>query len=546
MLRLVPLFKVIVVFLGSTHLTNSITTAQDSSRRRAPDPDKVHDPSTIVLEAGVYRSLCTGRGIKVLREDDKGNWLTEGRLFEQEELPGWHRELVPENQGHLWAPDVVKLEHTYFVYYSVSSFGKNTSAIGLAVGKTLDPNSQDWAWEDRGPVIVSRKTDRFNAIDPAIYHEPETGNLVMTFGSFWDGIFMIRLDPKTGLRPAENADQGPVHLAKTAEIEAPFLCKGPNRDYFLFVNWGRCCRGVASTYEIRVGRSKTLEGPYLDREGRDLRKEGGTLVLESHGRFIGPGHASILNRESGEWLVHHFYDGANRGRSRLRMLPLEWDALGWPVLAQSDTGSENLSVEMSVDISSTQGPLEPIWRFFGADEPNYAYMKDGKKLLGQLGQLRPNQVFFRTHNLMTTGPGAPALKWGSSNLYTEDANGDPIYDFKIVDLIFDTYRERGVRPYVQLGFMPKALSTKPEPYKHTWRPGMPYNDIYTGWAYPPKDYEKWGEVVYQWARHCVGRYGMEEVENLLQHSRRPWPGLQAREGQLQRGSSACNAGLPWG
>ena len=158
------------------------------------------------------------------------------------------------------------------------------------------------------------------------------------------------------------------------------------------------------------------------------------------------------------------------------------------------------------------GPLKPIWRFFGADEPNYAYMKDGKKLIADLGKLAPKRVYFRAHNLLDTGDGTPALKWGSTNAYTEDAKGNPIYDWTIVDRIFDTYLERGVKPYVQIGFMPKALSTKPEPYQHTWTPAAKYDEIYTGWAYPPKDYAKWGELVYQWAKHSVEKYGRAEVE----------------------------------
>jgi xylan 1,4-beta-xylosidase len=139
-------------------------------------------------------------------------------------------------------------------------------------------------------------------------------------------------------------------------------------------------------------------------------------------------------------------------------------------------------------------------------------MKDGRKLLAELGQLGPHQVYFRAHNLLTTGDGTPALKWGSTNAYTEDAQGKPIYDWRIIDRIFDTYKERGVRPYAQIGFMPQALSVKPEPYQHAWRPGLPYNDVYTGWAYPPKDYAKWAELVYQWVKHSVERYGRAEVE----------------------------------
>ncbi len=174
--------------------------------------------------------------------------------------------------------------------------------------------------------------------------------------------------------------------------------------------------------------------------------------------------------------------------------------------------ANTIPVRIDVHVEQDLGKLKEIYRFFGADEPNYAYMKDGRKLLKHLGELHDEGPYFRAHNLMTTGPGSMALKWGSSNMYREDAEGHPIYDWEIIDLIFDTYLENGVRPYVQMGFMPKALSIKPEPYMHEWRPGIRYDRIFTGWAYPPKDYEKWGELCYQWAKHCVERYGKEEVE----------------------------------
>ena len=169
-------------------------------------------------------------------------------------------------------------------------------------------------------------------------------------------------------------------------------------------------------------------------------------------------------------------------------------------------------VSIRVDAAKSTGPLKPIWRFFGADEPNYAYMPSGRKLIADQGKLAPKRVYFRAHNLLTTGDGTPALKWGSTNAYTEDANGKPVYDWTIVDRIFDTYLERGVKPYVQIGFMPKAMSIKPEPYQHMWTPTAKYDEIYTGWSYPPKDYAKWGELAYQWTKHCVEKYGRAEVE----------------------------------
>jgi len=170
-------------------------------------------------------------------------------------------------------------------------------------------------------------------------------------------------------------------------------------------------------------------------------------------------------------------------------------------------------VAIRVDADRRQGPLTPIWAFFGYDEPNYTYMKDGRKLLSELSALSPVPVFVRTHNLLTSGDGTPALKWGSTNAYTEDAAGRPKYDWAIVDRIFDTFIQRKMKPLVEIGFMPEALSTRPHPYKHDWAPGLDYGRIYTGWTYPPTDYGKWGELVYQWVRHSVARYGRAEVES---------------------------------
>lgn len=173
-----------------------------------------------------------------------------------------------------------------------------------------------------------------------------------------------------------------------------------------------------------------------------------------------------------------------------------------------------LPVAISVDAARVEGRLEPVWRFFGSDEPNYATMKDGRKLLAELGGLRPGEVYFRAHNLLNTGDGTPSFKWGSTNVYTEDSEGRPIYDWAVVDRIIDTYLARGVRPYLQIGFMPQALSSAPPgtPYQHSWRPGFAYRLIEGAWNAPPQDYAKWAELVYQWTRHNVERYGREEVE----------------------------------
>lgn len=184
--------------------------------------------------------------------------------------------------------------------------------------------------------------------------------------------------------------------------------------------------------------------------------------------------------------------------------------------------NDSFPVLIQVNASQPKGELHPIWRFFGADEPNYATMKNGKKLISELGllgatgvqpQAQPKPVYFRAHNLLTSGDGTAAFKWGSTGAYDEDSSGKPVYNWKILDEIFDTYHESHVKPYVEIGFMPKALSIKPEPYQHHWGPRNRYDEIFTGWAYPPKDYKKWGDLVFEWTKHCVEKYGRAEVES---------------------------------
>lgn len=175
--------------------------------------------------------------------------------------------------------------------------------------------------------------------------------------------------------------------------------------------------------------------------------------------------------------------------------------------------SQTNPITIRVDAAKSKGPMKPVWSWFGYDEPNYTTMKDGKKLLSELAALSPTTVFVRTHNLLTTGDGTAALKWGSTNAYTEDAAGKPRYDWTIVDRIFDTLLERRMKPLVEIGFMPEALSVKPQPYRHEWAVDKTYNTIFTGWAYPPRDYAKWAELIHQWVRHSVEKYGRAEVES---------------------------------
>jgi xylan 1,4-beta-xylosidase len=184
-----------------------------------------------------------------------------------------------------------------------------------------------------------------------------------------------------------------------------------------------------------------------------------------------------------------------------------------PADDEQATSGAAFPVTIKVDAGKLVGPLPPIWRFFGADEPNYATQAHGERLLMELGSLRPGAVYFRAHNLMTTGDGTPDFKWGSTNIYSE-TNGKPVYDFTIVDRIIDTYLARGIRPYLEIGFMPEALTSAPAevPYRRSWKPGVDYKGITAGWSYPPRDFKKWAELVHQWSRHNVERYGRAEVQ----------------------------------
>lgn len=292
---------------------------------------RVHDPSTIVKCGGEYWLFGTGMGVSSWRSGDLEHWEPGPRIFE--EPPAWITDIVPTQRGHFWAPDIIHHNGRYLLYYSVSTFGKQTSAIALATNPTLDPDSPAYCWTDQGVVVRSSADDDFNAIDPSVF-EAADGSLWLVFGSFWSGIKLVELDPETGLRG--DVTVPPLAIAHKQEIEAPALYARGGW-YYLFVNWGICCRGVRSTYEVRVGRSREITGPYLDRDGVDLLQGGGSLVLASDGPFIGPGHAGLLEEGERTWFSCHFYDATNRGRSRLALQPLGWDAEGWPVVEPAES-----------------------------------------------------------------------------------------------------------------------------------------------------------------------------------------------------------------
>lgn len=285
-----------------------------------------HDPSTIVKEGNKYWVFATGRGIIYLFSTNLIAWQSGPPVFTNR--PSWTTNAVPGFRGFYWAPDIIHLKDRYLLYYSISTWGSQTSAIGLATCKSLDPASPQYGWTDNGIVIQSSRKDSFNTIDPSVTSDNQ-GRLWLAFGSYWSGIKIIQLDPATGKRLETNSPISSV--AWNDSIEAACLYQHDNY-YYLFVNWGQCCRGIRSTYNIRIGRSPSPAGPYLSRDGKDMLQGGGTLLSESDGRYIGPGHAGIFTEAGTNWFSFHYYDGERDGAKTLGLRQLDWDSDGWPIL----------------------------------------------------------------------------------------------------------------------------------------------------------------------------------------------------------------------
>ncbi|MHB1307111.1 MAG: arabinan endo-1,5-alpha-L-arabinosidase [Limisphaerales bacterium] len=300
-------------------------TVMAGSSPAGPAPLRVHDPSAILRCGDEYWFFSTGSGVVSRRSRDLLSWTAGPPVFDT--IPAWIGEFLPGHRGHLWAPDLVRLKDRYLVYYSVSTWGRNTSAIAVASNPTLDPADPAFRWTDEGVVLRSQASDDFNAIDPAVFLDHD-GRLWMALGSFWSGIKLVELDALTGRRgdPASPV----IPLATHPQIEAPALMTHGGR-YFLFVNWGFCCRGTNSSYEIRMGRGDRITGPYRDREGRDLLEGGGSLFLASEADQIGPGHVALVEDGTGSRWSYHYYDAERRGVPRLGLRSIEWDDEGWPM-----------------------------------------------------------------------------------------------------------------------------------------------------------------------------------------------------------------------
>jgi arabinan endo-1,5-alpha-L-arabinosidase len=285
----------------------------------------VHDPSTVAVCEGSYYVYATGRGISVLTSSNGFDWQRGQKVFER--VPDSVHQFAPLNDGQLvWAPDIIKLNGEYYLYYAISAWDVYVSAVGLLTSPTLDPNNPNYKWTDHGMVVHSSQGENLNAIDPGVLHAPD-GTLWICYGSYHGNIELVQLDPQTGLRIATNS---PVTvIANQSEASDIIYHEGY---YYLFVNHGGCCQGSNSTYNIRVGRSQKVTGPYLDRFGDNMADGGGTFFLAAEGKDIGPGHFGLLLDDGVEKFSCHYEAEIGRaGRSILDIRPLLWTTDGWPL-----------------------------------------------------------------------------------------------------------------------------------------------------------------------------------------------------------------------
>jgi arabinan endo-1,5-alpha-L-arabinosidase len=286
----------------------------------------IHDPSTVIKCDGNYYVAGTGRGVSFLVSSNGFDWQRGGgRAFEK--IPDSVKSYVPKNDGSgVWAPDIIKVGDQYYVYYAVSSWGSFVSAVGLMTSPTLNTNSPDYKWTDRGMVVHSSEGEALNAIDPGVCLAPD-GTLWICYGSYHGNIELVQLDPKTGLRIKPDSK---VSIISSQSEAADIIYH--DGFFYLFVNHGSCCQGANSTYNIRVGRSKVITGPYLDRYGANMLGGGGTLFLAAKGNDIGPGHFGLLQDDGVEKFSCHYEAEIGRnGRSILDIRPLLWTLDGWPL-----------------------------------------------------------------------------------------------------------------------------------------------------------------------------------------------------------------------
>lgn len=312
----------------------------------------VHDP-VIIQQNDTYYVFCTGNGISVFSSPDLKNWKSENPVFSK--VPQWAVEAFPTFKGHIWAPDISFFKGEYYLYYSVSAFGKNTSCIGLVTNKTLNPADPEFKWIDHGKIIQSVPGEtNWNAIDPNLIVD-QKGNPYLAFGSFWDGLKLVKLAPDATkvaedirqiptiasrksnpkLANPPSVDNNPVDAGGNA-IEAPFIFR-KGKYFYLFASIDYCCKGVKSTYKMIYGRSKKVTGPYIDQSGKPMATGGGTILLQGDENWYGVGHNALANFNGFDYLVFHGYDAHDGGKPKLNIRKLNWTPDGWPEIKKEDS-----------------------------------------------------------------------------------------------------------------------------------------------------------------------------------------------------------------
>ena len=316
------------------------------------DTPFVHDP-VVAFEDGTYHLFATGMGIQHMTSADLKTWTVKPEPL-MTVIPQWTHDSVPGFMYHVWAPDIIRWHNRWWLAYSCSTFGRNGSAIGLLSTRSLARS----LWNDEGCIVTSREgRDNWNAIDPCFVID-DSDRPWLFWGSFWDGIQMARLDttmhiveggnPRTiarryNLNSLESKDALPINpnppknptsdFAGPNAIEAPFVFEHDGW-YYLFVSWDYCCQGSKSNYRVAVGRSRMVEGPYLDRNGKDMRDGGGTLFFEGDKvNYDAAGHCAIYHFNEADLFFCHGYSVSQEGASILVQRPISWTADGWPTIS---------------------------------------------------------------------------------------------------------------------------------------------------------------------------------------------------------------------
>lgn len=378
---------ILLVFMFACHtlvVAQQTTPPQNNppQNRRRPafnttDP-MMHDP-VMAKEGNTYYIFSTGMGIQTLSSTDLKNWKMEPPVFKQH--PAWINNELPDFRGHIWAPDIIYHGGKYHIFYSCSAFGKNTSAIGHAVRSTLNPKDTLNPWIDKGLLIASHPMkDNWNAIDPNVIVDKKNVPW-MTYGSFWDGIQLVKLSkdmsktigvPRTIARRNHAAAENLSASAGRNAIEAPFVFQHGDY-YYLFVSWDYCCRGSSSTYKVAVGRSKSVEGPYFDRNGKDMADGGGTVILYNNDVYNASGHNSAYHFDGKDYFVGHGYSRREYGASKLVLREMTWDAEGWPIVSlNTPTLSDVTKPQLTIDLNRQGAPVNPGMHGIFFEEINHS------------------------------------------------------------------------------------------------------------------------------------------------------------------------------